>query len=90
MSRFSASSRTATLSGEGDIADNVAVTVAINSFLSSLDPTTRMVFMRRYWYMCSTRQIAREYKLTETNVRVILHRARKKLAKLLEDEGIRL
>ena len=73
---------------DGDITDNVAISLAINRFLGSLTPTARLIFMRRYWYMCSTRQIARELRLTETNVRVTLHRARKKFKKLLEEEGI--
>ena len=77
-------------SGGGDMTERVALSAAMNSFLSSLDQTSRMVFMRRYWYMKSTREIAREYKLTETNVRVILHRVRKRLAEHLSAEGIDL
>ena len=74
--------------GGGDMTDNLALSQAMNGFLSSLDPTMRMVFMRRYWYMKSIKQIARDYKLTEVNVRVLLHRARGKLKKCLTDEGI--
>lgn len=74
--------------GTGDIADDVALTHALESFLMSLTPTPRMVFIRRYWYMRTEGEIAREYHITELNVRVILHRTRKKLAAYLEKEGI--
>ena len=73
----------------GDIADTVALRTAMTKFLTGLDPKSRMVFMRRYWYMRSTREIARDFKLSETTVRVTLHRVRKKLKKYLEENGIR-
>ena len=77
-------------SDDGDIADEVALTHALDSFLTSIPPMQRMVFMRRYWYMRTEREIAKEYHITELNVRVILHRVRKKLAAHLEKEGISL
>ena len=76
--------------GGGDMTDDIALSQAMNRFLSSLDPTARMVFMRRYWYMKSSKEIAREFRLTDANVRIILHRARKKLKKCLSLEGIEL
>lgn len=78
------------VSESGDMVDSIALSLAINSFLSSLDPTTRMIFMRRYWYMKQTKEIAREFRLTDVNVRLILHRARKKLKEYLSREGIEI
>ncbi|MCR5067304.1 MAG: hypothetical protein K6A14_04500, partial [Erysipelotrichaceae bacterium] len=45
------------------------------------------VFVRRYWYMSSTRDIARAYGLTESNVKVMLMRTREKLREYLIGEG---
>ena len=61
---------------------------AVNSFLSSLDERTRVIFMRRYWYMMPIAKIAYQSGLTESNVKVILHRTRKQFKEHLEKEGI--
>ena len=73
-----------------DIADEVAVKNSIRRFLADLDPKTRMVFMRRYWYMRSTKDIARDFGMTDVSVRVALHRAKKKLKARLETDGINI
>ncbi|MBE6756619.1 MAG: sigma-70 family RNA polymerase sigma factor [Ruminococcaceae bacterium] len=57
---------------------------AINS-LSSKD---RTLFYRKYYYMQSTAQIARETGLTERAVEGRLHRAKKRLRKLLGGDDI--
>lgn len=57
---------------------------AINS-LSSKD---RALFYRKYYYMQSTSQIARETGLTERAVEGRLHRAKKRLRKLLGGDDI--
>lgn len=67
--------------------DIIALREVINGFLASLDRRSRIIFMRRYWYMCSTGEIAAGMKLTEANVRVILHRTRRKFAARLKKEG---
>ena len=70
------------------IADEVAISNAINSFLASLPARTRMVFMRRYWYMDSIAAIAKSMGMTESAVKVTLHRTREKFRKHLDKEGI--
>lgn len=74
--------------GELPLADQTALHHAFNSFLSSLPTQTRIVFMQRYWYICSVEQIALENGLSQANVKVILHRTRKAFKLYLEKEGI--
>jgi len=62
----------------------------INIFLKELKPETRKLFVRRYWYLSSIKEIAEEYGMTESNVAVTLFRLREKLKKTLEEEGINL
>ena len=70
------------------IADEVAISNAINSFLASLPARTRMIFMRKYWYMDSIATIATSMGMTESAVKVSLHRTREKFRKHLDKEGI--
>ena len=60
----------------------------INSFLETLPKETRIVFVRRYWYLCPVRQIARSMGLTESCVKVMLHRTRNRFRDYLGKEGI--
>lgn len=68
--------------------DILALREVINDFLASLDSRTRIIFMRRYWYMCSIEEIAASFKITSANVKVILHRTRRKFAAHLKKEGL--
>lgn len=68
--------------------DTMALTTAINSFLSQLDCTSRVLFVRRYWYMDSVRELALNFHFSESRVKSSLFRTRKKLKKHLEKEGI--
>ncbi len=70
------------------LSDEYALRTAVNSFLTSLDERTRVVFMRRYWYMMPIAKIAYTSGMTESNVKVILHRTRKQFKEHLEKEGI--
>ena len=54
----------------------------------SLPARTRMVFMRKYWYMDSVEGIAAAMGMSESAVKVILHRTRKKFRAWLDKEGI--
>ena len=60
---------------------------AIDRFLRTLPQKDCCMFLRRYWYMDTTRQIAQRYRMTEGGVKVSLHRTRKKLKHYLEQEG---
>jgi len=73
-----------------DMLDEMILREAINTFLASLSAETRILFMRRYWYMSPVKQIAHDYGLPEGTVKSILSRTRKKFKDYLEKEGIYL
>jgi RNA polymerase sigma-70 factor (ECF subfamily) len=60
----------------------------INTFLGKLPKGQRVIFVRRYFYLDSIKEIAQRYGYTESNVTVTLTRLRKKLAAFLEKEGL--
>ena len=68
--------------------DQLALVDVLNSFLGSLSPQSRKVFMRRYWYFSSIKEIANEYHMTEGKVKMLLLRTRRELKKYLEREGV--
>ena len=74
--------------GRITVADEVAISNAINGFLSSLPARTRMIFMRKYWYMDSVTDISTAFHVSESSVKITLHRTREKFRKYLEKEGI--
>lgn len=60
----------------------------LSRFLGSLSQENRMIFMRRYWYCDSVRQIAGRFNISQSKVKTQLHRTRNKLKQFLEKEGI--
>lgn len=69
-----------------ETADEVVLKDTIERFLESLKEKERIIFLRRYWYFCSIREIALSLKMSESNVKVTLLRTRKKLQIFLESE----
>ena len=59
----------------------------INRFLESLDTTSRVMFVRRYWYSDSVSDIAETFHMRPNSVSVQLSRIRTKLRKFLIKEG---
>lgn len=59
----------------------------ISRFLFSLDLDVRRVFVHRYWYMSSINVIAKIFGMSESKVKSMLFRTRKKLRDHLEKEG---
>ena len=74
--------------GDAPIEDEFLLRQAINGFLAGLDTRTRVIFMRRYWYSMSVKDIADGMRLSEGHVSVILHRTRSKFRDYLTKEGI--
>lgn len=66
------------------------ISAVLNSFLQQLDPEAEILFVRRYIYLESVRDLALRFGISENRVSVKLYRARKKLKKLLIKEGIRI
>lgn len=64
-----------------------ALTEAINTFLGSIPDTERNVFVRRYWYMQPVSEIAAAHGFSESKVKSMLFRTRKKLYTRLKKEG---
>lgn len=69
-----------------DLQERVVFTDALNRFLSSLSVENRKIFMRRYWYFSSIKEIAKDYALTESKVKMSLLRSRNALKQFLEKE----
>ena len=61
---------------------------ALNGFLHTLPRDERSIFVRRYWFGETVPQIAHSYHYSESKVKSLLHRLRKRLKKHLEQEGI--
>lgn len=61
---------------------------SVRAFLRTLPAVEQKVFVCRYWYIDSTRDMAKRFGFSETKVKSMLHRIRKKLKKHLEQEGL--
>ena len=61
---------------------------AISLFLKQLPQIERKVFVRRYWYLESVREIAHNEGFSQSKVKSMLLRTRNKLRTYLEKEGI--
>jgi RNA polymerase sigma-70 factor (ECF subfamily) len=69
-------------------ADARMLAEAINRFLDRLPETDRQVFVRRYWYFQSVAEIAEVCRCSESKIKSMLYRTRKKLHKALEQEAL--
>ena len=61
---------------------------AIDRFITQLQEKEQMVFICRYWYMASEREIAEKLGLTRSSVNAMLRRTRNKLKTYLIREGL--
>ncbi len=64
------------------------LTRRISDFLKGLPTRERAIFLRRYWYTESVTELAKEFNMTESNIKVNLHRTRKKLRNYLVVRGL--
>ena len=72
------------------IVDDLALAEIFNRFLAALPKEKRMIFMRRYWYLSPIAEIATDYSISESKVKMSLMRSRNELKTLLEMEGMSL
>lgn len=70
--------------------DDRAIADALNGFLGTLAPETRQMFLRRYWYADSIRDLALRFGCTEGKVKTLLFRTRARLRGYLDERGIAL
>lgn len=78
---------------DDDLMERVALqdlTASIGELLETLPLRDRGIFIRRYFYVEDTAQIARYYGMKESNVLMVLSRVRKKLKAHLIMEGYTL
>lgn len=64
------------------------ISKAISAFLREEKEDARNVFLRRYWFSDSIRDIAERYSFTESKVKAMLFHSRNRLRKYLKKEGI--
>lgn len=57
---------------------------SVNAFLGTLGETEREVFVARYWYLAGIAEIAERFQFSESKVKSMLFRTRKKLLDYLE------
>jgi len=62
----------------------------LNYFLASLPAKKRKIFVCRYWYADSVKDIAERFGMRENNVSVALSRLRTKLHNYLMESGFEL
>ncbi len=66
--------------------DDMAFADMMNSFLASLTPECRRIFVRSYWYLDSVADISKRFALSESKVKTTLYRCRNKLREHLKKE----
>ncbi len=70
-----------------DIVDAEELGKVISSFLREQSRENRNIFLRRYWYFDSVKEIAADYGMKQEKVSAILFKMKNKLKKYLEKEG---
>lgn len=81
------------VSGASDvehIIDQKELVKTINLFMSSLSAEKRDIFARRYWYVDSVSEIAKDYGMLPGSVSKMLERTRKQLKVYLTERGFEL
>ena len=72
----------------GAMTDRVVLTAALDRFLAGLPPKKRKLFLRRYWYFSPVEELARDFGMSESGVKMALLRLRRELKEKLKQEGI--
>jgi RNA polymerase sigma-70 factor (ECF subfamily) len=78
------------IGGSSEVEEQLDLTVLtdlINKFLKRCEKQARTVFVQRYWYMMPVKEIAKENRMSDSNVKMTLSRTRDKLKLYLEEEG---
>lgn len=64
------------------------LTLAISRFLATLPEAERDVFVSRYWFLASVKEISGKFGFTESKTKSMLSRTREKLRNYLSKEGL--
>ncbi|MGI6687312.1 MAG: RNA polymerase sigma factor [Christensenellales bacterium] len=70
------------------IIDDMALTESLERFLYALPRLKRNIFIRRYWYLSSIKEIAHAYGMSESKTISMLHRLRLQLKTHLREDNI--
>ena len=68
--------------------ENKEIAKLIDSFLDTLPLCEQNIFVCRYWFFDSVSDIAKQFGFSESKVKSILYRTRKKLRSKLLEEGV--
>ena len=71
-----------------DPAERLVLREALEQFLKALPEKSRRLFLLRYWYFLSVKEIASQTGLTQSNVKMQLLRTREKLRDCLQKEEL--
>ncbi len=75
-------------SGVEQIVDEMVLKETLNNFLKALPKTNRIVFVQRYWFLSTIKEISKQFDMSESKVTSMLFRIRNELKKYLEKEGV--
>lgn len=70
------------------IVDSIYINEILNKFLENLDEVSRKIFVCRYWYLLSVKDISIKYNMTESAVKVSLFRSRAALKVILKKSDL--
>ena len=79
-----------TVLSSGNLEDSIdarELGLAIDRFLTTLPKQSRILFLRRYWFGDSVKQLSKEFSMSENTVSVRLSRIRTQLKTYLQKEG---
>ncbi len=71
-----------------DAVEEGEVASMLDDFLEGLKKETRVIFVRRYWYSDSVKDIAKRMQISESKVKTVLFRTRKELQDYLAERGV--
>ena len=64
------------------------LSAVLDEFLEKLSKDKRVIFVRRYWYSDSVKDIAKRLQISESKVKTTLFRTRNELQEFLEAHGV--
>ncbi len=72
------------------VVDTITLVEALNRFLSNQPQIKRIIFVQRYWYLMSIKEISEQCGMSQSKIKSMLYRIRNELRLCLEKEGIAL
>lgn len=71
-----------------DLINSIVINNSLKKFLTNLDFEKRNIFTDKYYHDCAIKDIAKKYNCSETKIKSMLMRIRKKLKEQLEQDGV--